>query len=780
MSVESYDIPPRVAYALAAVFAVLLFAPSYSSFATEYLGNGGGDMNIAYRHFFDFCYDSVRGGTLPLWNPFVFCGAPFLPGTSATLWYPPNSLILLTLPRPLAVNLCIVFHAVLLATGCVYWVRVRGGSAMAALFAGLVAPLCAALSARIVAGHFTIVCTAAWIPVVFALQERALRGRARQALPLAVAAAAMFLAGHMQVVYYAALLLGVNALIFVLGTGPDRLARAKRVLASHGAAAGIAACLAAVEFLPVLSVVSHSARNTAARDAGWLRFFSMPVENLATFVSPELLGGANEYFGRWFWWETCCYIGVLPFALCVLAVVMNAFRRQSCALPVLFVLSVALGIAGNFEWLAPGLKMLPGWVLFRGHAKIFLYTMVFGVVLASAGFDALRSASSRHLAICVSGGLVVLALAAVISALILDATFWRDYLVSISRAGALTMPARPDQPAFLQMCTDRAKIALFWVTGIALVGGAIVLCATWFGVSVRSWAILVLAVAEASVFGVGWTNTRFAVPAGGVPESAMRALREARNSWRAEVPAVRLDEAMTYRFDVFGGNDVFVSKYYNTFASAYFGTSSDEPHLTVLPDHHDPLLDVANVGLYALSAAASDRAKQGLTLVNSYDGVSIYQRSAALPRAYVVSGTKWVSDDEKAIMSAMMSDIDYRKEVLLVGEGNSEAAQADAVPAEARYVGLNEVRLVAPGTGWLVLVDSYYPGWKAYVGGRETPILRANCAFRAVKVQAGQEVVFRYVSWPFRVGASISLLTLTALLVWSGFAWGKPSRKVTP
>ncbi len=65
--------------------------------------------------------------------------------------------------------------------------------------------------------------------------------------------------------------------------------------------------------------------------------------------------------------------------------------------------------------------------------------------------------------------------------------------------------------------------------------------------------------------------------------------------------------------------------------------------------------------------------------------------------------------------------------------------------------------------GYLVLVDSYYPGWLSYVDGRRVPILRANYAFRAVEVPVGKHrVEFRYRPWTFYTGLGVTLLALVA------------------
>jgi uncharacterized membrane protein YfhO len=63
-----------------------------------------------------------------------------------------------------------------------------------------------------------------------------------------------------------------------------------------------------------------------------------------------------------------------------------------------------------------------------------------------------------------------------------------------------------------------------------------------------------------------------------------------------------------------------------------------------------------------------------------------------------------------------------------------------------------------------VLADTHYPGWFATVDGQSEPLLRANYAFRAVRVPAGPHtIVFDYRPRSLAVGAR---LTGLGLLVW--------------
>ena len=78
------------------------------------------------------------------------------------------------------------------------------------------------------------------------------------------------------------------------------------------------------------------------------------------------------------------------------------------------------------------------------------------------------------------------------------------------------------------------------------------------------------------------------------------------------------------------------------------------------------------------------------------------------------------------------------------------------------------MKVDAKRDGYLVLLDSYYPGWKAEVDGRAVPIERADYLFRAVFVTQGEHTVtFSYEPDSLKVGLLISIAT--AVLVAAGW-----------
>ena len=87
--------------------------------------------------------------------------------------------------------------------------------------------------------------------------------------------------------------------------------------------------------------------------------------------------------------------------------------------------------------------------------------------------------------------------------------------------------------------------------------------------------------------------------------------------------------------------------------------------------------------------------------------------------------------------------------------------------------GLNAMtlRVQASGPALLVVLDNYYPAWRAEVDGAPAPLVRANLAFRAVPVPAGEHVVtLHYAPDVLRAGVliSVTLLLLLAAVAVAG------------
>jgi hypothetical protein len=156
--------------------------------------------------------------------------------------------------------------------------------------------------------------------------------------------------------------------------------------------------------------------------------------------------------------------------------------------------------------------------------------------------------------------------------------------------------------------------------------------------------------------------------------------------------------------------------------------------------------------------------------------VKIYRNNDVLPRAFVVNRAEYLTDKGAVLGRLTQSDFHPDKTVILEENtsGQLPVHSTDPTPPapvifnryEPNYV---QIHLALTQPGWLVLTDTYYPGWKVRVDGNPGRILPADYVFRAVPLEAGSHVVeFIYRPASFLLGLAISLVTIVVLLL-AGF-----------
>jgi Bacterial membrane protein YfhO len=153
--------------------------------------------------------------------------------------------------------------------------------------------------------------------------------------------------------------------------------------------------------------------------------------------------------------------------------------------------------------------------------------------------------------------------------------------------------------------------------------------------------------------------------------------------------------------------------------------------------------------------------------------MKVYDRRDALPRAYLVSRAV-VLDDALALRRLAEPDFEPRQTVLLAPVEDARTLEGDgSIPGSAELA-VNEAEQLriptrAAAPSYLVISDSWYPGWRATVDGLDVPILRANVLFRAVEVPVGEHLVeLTYQPTSFRLGAALSAVSLlVGLVLWA-------------
>jgi len=179
------------------------------------------------------------------------------------------------------------------------------------------------------------------------------------------------------------------------------------------------------------------------------------------------------------------------------------------------------------------------------------------------------------------------------------------------------------------------------------------------------------------------------------------------------------------------------------------------------------------VGLCTLSDGQPSASVYGVDWRQAFRGrVYVFERLAPMPRAYVVYGAEHIADDYEAVGRLLDEAFDLRN-VAVVADPVPLPAQPEVTTSRAEIVEYRDTRVVVKGsavqTGLLVLGDQYYPGWRAYVDGQPTNLVRVNHICRGVVLPAGEhEVVFEFAPASLRMGICLSLvgaLALTAIIV---------------
>jgi hypothetical protein len=349
---------------------------------------GRGDLFFYFYPYRDFAAAAARAVRVPLWNPYLFMGAPFLANSQAGFFYPLN-LALAWLPVERMVNASLVIHTALAAMGAYVWGR--GGLALSRPAAWLCG-VCYGLGGYYLAQveHLNQVQVLAWLPWLLRAASgkwQAARGIYRVA-GLAAIVGVQFLAGHTQSVFIC--LVGLAGYVG-LPLAWDVLRRrvSWRGLVRPGVflvgATLLGAALAAVQLVPTWELTQLSVRSGG-----------LPYKEAVSFsLRPGLLGRALlPGWGATLFPEFVAYVGVTGLALAVVggaAAGFDSFRARNGRRGALVLAGLGLFLAlGGFNPLYFLLvKFGPGFGLFRAPARWLALYAVGVAGLAGMGLDRL-------------------------------------------------------------------------------------------------------------------------------------------------------------------------------------------------------------------------------------------------------------------------------------------------------------------------------------------------------------------------------------------------------
>jgi hypothetical protein len=709
----------------------------------------------------------MRQGKIPFWNPHQFCGTPFFANFQSGVFYPVNLAIYWMRPTT-QMDVFLYVHFLIAAIFGYLLGRKLKLSVGASLVSSLTFTFCGFMVTRY--GQPTLVATASWLPAIIYFSEHLVEAPTlRRAGLLGLAFSFCVLAGFPQLVLFTFYAGFLYVILRVMTAGSLAPRRKVQTLVLAGVAVVVACFVCAFQLLPTYELSNFSYRKILP----YGMVLSSAHHKLAAlkYLIPDILGDPLEMsaiakslaspehgpaFGQNYV-STTGYIGILPLLLAVLA--LTKPRRP--LIPFAVLSGLALLTVFGTPLLRVFYAVLPGFNFSRIDRVVVVFMLGFSV-LAGYGLDLARGANAKgRLLGCGAGFMVVAAILAL----------WlrNSGLAVILRHAGASIPISE----YLAYASGK----IVWFIVLAAAGGTLLVLKGLKWLSGRTFILLALILVLADLL-PNAVKFKVSQPADRVlpASSFVDQLVQDRGTWRLAkygpdiLPA---NTATIIGLDDIHGYDALNVKHYIEVLSAMDSSMTSVAAAALRRrigpiGNQDalasPILDLLNVK-YVLTVVRgdSDRPKPMAFLNENY-----------LPRAFLVASPHIFRTYEETLAYMKTAEFDPRREVLLAGteppSGIVKDETGETAPGTAEIAASDEssltVRVEAASASYLVISDVFYPGWRAFVDGREAAALRADYAFMAVPVGPGSHTVkMTYKPLYFTLGLLFSAAGLALLAV---------------
>ena len=704
-------------------------------------------VDDAFRHLYPLrviAANIMKSGAMPLWNPYNAAGTPLLaimhPG-----YITPFGFVFLFFPPQIAWTAYILFQPVLLGVAMFWYGKKLKLTDSGSMFASMALVLSGFSVVRLEYGEFLYVLSG--LPVLLGIVET-LRENPRSKIPVWIVpvTAIMIISGQPHMIVYTLSVFALYAFV--------RLPRAG--VLQCALFSGLGVCLAAFQLFPSVELFT---RSTISPETSTFIFdkFLLPLSHLITIVIPNFFGNqaTYNYFGPHDYVETIAYIGSVPVLFALFS--LKKFRKDGVVR--FFVLLATLSVLTTVRWWGAQLFFrLPLPVLSSDvPSRVFVLTTFALSILSGIGVSVWEREPKHLMRTVLPFGLLLGAIAATAFALYRTHTACPPVLPNCRMVSLRTSIIELTGFAFAVIflfLSEKRKLSL--------------------GVFVPIAVVVVLGVYNAQKF------LPFAAPATVFPElPVISALKSVSGMNRF----VSLGSAHV-RSNLFALYGLYSTDYFDPLnvrryaeLVSYVNTGSrtkglSRSDISVISDVWVPEYLSERRGRFL------DMTGTNTLLIKKDDGIlvagdptwsdarwAIYMRATALPRAYLVSDVRVVSDPDRELREMFDPGTDPRSvaftEVAVprLEKGMASIGSADIVSYGAESV---QIRTRASQSTFLVLSDTYYPGWTATIDGKKSLLYRTNYIFRGIAVPAGEHtVVMEYA--PVSVTAGLWVTTLAAL-----------------
>ena len=731
------------------------------------------DLGRFFYPLREFSVRELLSGKIPLWNPFIHCGSPHLAELQTCVFYPLSAIYLL-FPYPHTFNYFIIAHIFMAGLFMYMLMREWGYSGYACFLSAVVFMFSGYIISVI--NLLASLASVIWLPLVILFYERALKKDwVKNSIITGIFMALMFLGGEPIILYITFFILALLGL------------RIKPIVLAIAVFLG----LASFQILPFLEFLRYSSRS--AMDFKEASMWSLPPYALLDLFIPYL--SESDYIYKDYWarqsWLLAYYMGIATVIFAAISMKFDTTRRRCIIFYIL-----ALGLVLSFGRYTPIYyilyKILPGFKFSRYPIKFFFMVAFSLASLAGMGMEYYRShirtdlSLQRFLKQILTLGFVF-SLFYLIFNLNFQAIF--NFFQNVLSNIGLDIASKKDhvqQLLYASLFNIKRGISFFMVLSVVI----------FFGIKKRiSLNIVLSIILIIALLDVFFTNRNVYQNMGQKeflkPAETMEFLKNDNSLFRIfNSPSTLRRNMFVPEKDYFEGmrglKERAVSNLgviYGVYDAYGYGSIYNKRHEEVIdiivkskmPDETN-LLNLLNVK-YVISP--KEFKAGGYKIVRKSEKANIYENENFLARAFLADKTIVIKDEKKILEKMKSKEFEPEKEVILEevlgspstssGPLEQHSSSVRILKYEPNYV---EIKAETNAPRFLVLSDTYYPGWKASVDEKPGKIYRADYVLRAVYLEPGKHIVkFAYDPFSFKIGAIITSGTLVCCLVFVFKTW---------
>jgi uncharacterized membrane protein YfhO len=713
----------RISNVPASILILLLILLFFNSklFPIHDICVGGIDIKEYYLWNILFVKKQFISGNIPLWNPHYYSGHPFIANPQTFVFYP-AILLFVFLPLNWALNIDVLVHLFIAALGIFYLVKLITKSKPA----GIISSICFCLSSYVIdniyAGAITMVHAAAFIPWIFYSLEKLLQSHNKKYLLLcALLFGLQILSGHPQYNFYIGLFLFIYFLINILVLKKKFI---QKIWSSYSLYFIIIAILtfgiAAIQILPSIEFMNLC--NRAENSYDFATFMSLPIANLITLIVPKpdtILVDVN--------WEYSIYFGVFSIILVLIGLIQPQFYRYKLLFGTILIISIIISFGNNTPLYKLLYYIIPGLSVFRIPSRALLIFSFSASIIIGFGVHYLIEYKLKR----------------------------KLFIFSIIFVSFLIIA--------LFFFTNRIDLDLsdpkFYIPSILLLCSVIVLTLFHF---VGNKSFLFLAIISLLFIDL-YINNHSQIPQLNIKElikkrNYEKVFEDEKNLIRVSLP-----------FDTQRGvlfNYCNINGYMPIVLDDYFSFVHKMADCQI--DKH--MQHTLNSAIYESDKIFSSKI---LNVGYAVSNGQLIGSNNVMPRAILATNYIVEPNIEKHIDIIKNQDFDPTSTVILSQKPDNDFVQKnDSENGEYRVeitkyeANRIEMQTNANSNTFLVLSELYYPGWEATIDGNEIEIQKADYLLRTIPVEKGNHtIVFKYNPWTFKLGAIISIFTLTIMII---------------